>query len=204
MSLHLFQQCQRTTTDNQTGQPATPKPKSLVSQLSVRLSAPATTKAAAVNGHIWRGSGTVNGFFRFCDNGRNFSVFRWTYGLDVPCGRGRAANPWASAVVWRNGIGGAFLPPTDWRTIVLPGSGQPYTACCMTAPALSVAMSAPDGRRFLSEAIESVLGQTFGDFEFPVLDDGLPTVPATSSRTMRPWIRGSDSSFTRVEGSLRA
>uniref|UniRef100_UPI0030CB1C0C glycosyltransferase n=1 Tax=Novosphingobium sp. ZN18A2 TaxID=3079861 RepID=UPI0030CB1C0C len=42
----------------------------------------------------------------------------------------------------------------------------------MRAPALSVAMSVYNGERFLAEAIESVLAQTFGDFEFLILDDG--------------------------------
>ena len=41
-----------------------------------------------------------------------------------------------------------------------------------TAPALSVAMSVYNGERFLVEAIDSILAQTFGDFEFLVLDDG--------------------------------
>ncbi|MFC4256631.1 glycosyltransferase [Altererythrobacter xixiisoli] len=42
----------------------------------------------------------------------------------------------------------------------------------MSAPAISVAMSVYNGERFLREAIESILGQTFGDFEFLILDDG--------------------------------
>lgn len=42
----------------------------------------------------------------------------------------------------------------------------------MTPPAISVAMSVYNGERFLGQAIESVLGQTFGDFEFLILDDG--------------------------------
>ena len=41
-----------------------------------------------------------------------------------------------------------------------------------TVPSLSVAMSVYNGERFLAGAIESVLDQTFGDFEFLVLDDG--------------------------------
>lgn len=45
-------------------------------------------------------------------------------------------------------------------------------ACAPSPPALSVAMSVHNGGRFLTAAIESVLGQTFGDFEFLVLDDG--------------------------------
>ena len=39
-------------------------------------------------------------------------------------------------------------------------------------PALSVAMSVYNAERFLAEAIESVLGQSFSDFEFLILEDG--------------------------------
>ncbi|HKT85351.1 MAG TPA: glycosyltransferase [Novosphingobium sp.] len=42
----------------------------------------------------------------------------------------------------------------------------------MPAPAISVAMSVYNGERFLAQAIDSILGQTFGDFEFLILDDG--------------------------------
>jgi len=42
----------------------------------------------------------------------------------------------------------------------------------MTTPAISVAMSVHNGERFLSAAIESVLNQSFGDFELLLLDDG--------------------------------
>ena len=38
--------------------------------------------------------------------------------------------------------------------------------------ALSVAMSVYNGERFLAEAIESILAQSFADFEFLILDDG--------------------------------
>lgn len=41
-----------------------------------------------------------------------------------------------------------------------------------TPPALSVAMSVYNGERFLAEAIDSILAQTFTDFEFLILDDG--------------------------------
>ena len=41
-----------------------------------------------------------------------------------------------------------------------------------SAPGLSVAMSVYNGERFLAAAIESVLSQTFCDFEFLILDDG--------------------------------
>ena len=39
-------------------------------------------------------------------------------------------------------------------------------------PSISVAMSVYNGERFLAGAIESVLEQTFTDFEFLILDDG--------------------------------
>ena len=42
----------------------------------------------------------------------------------------------------------------------------------MASPAISVAMSVYNGERFLAEAIESILAQTFGDFEFLIVDDG--------------------------------
>lgn len=42
----------------------------------------------------------------------------------------------------------------------------------MTRPALSVAMSVYNGAPHLGEAVESILGQTYGDFEFLVMNDG--------------------------------
>jgi len=42
----------------------------------------------------------------------------------------------------------------------------------MATPAISVAMSVYNGDRFLDEAIASIRAQTFGDFEFLILDDG--------------------------------
>ncbi|RJP20551.1 MAG: glycosyltransferase [Candidatus Abyssobacteria bacterium SURF_5] len=40
------------------------------------------------------------------------------------------------------------------------------------APTVSVVMGVYNGARFLREAIHSVLDQTFGDFEFIIIDDG--------------------------------
>jgi glycosyltransferase involved in cell wall biosynthesis len=40
------------------------------------------------------------------------------------------------------------------------------------APAISVALSVYNGARFLAPAIESILAQSFHDFEFLILDDG--------------------------------
>jgi glycosyltransferase involved in cell wall biosynthesis len=42
----------------------------------------------------------------------------------------------------------------------------------MNAPTISVAMSVYNGERFLAQAIESILSQSFTDFEFLILDDG--------------------------------
>lgn len=42
----------------------------------------------------------------------------------------------------------------------------------MPTPAISVAMSVYNGRRFLASAVESVLAQDFDDFEFLIVDDG--------------------------------
>lgn len=42
----------------------------------------------------------------------------------------------------------------------------------MAPPVVTVIMPVRDGQRWLSEAIDSVLGQTFSDFELLVIDDG--------------------------------
>jgi len=42
----------------------------------------------------------------------------------------------------------------------------------VNSPTVSVVMSVYNGQEFLSEAVESILGQTFRDFEFVVIDDG--------------------------------
>lgn len=39
-------------------------------------------------------------------------------------------------------------------------------------PELSVAMTVYNAERYVSAAVESILGQTYGDFEFIILDDG--------------------------------
>jgi glycosyltransferase involved in cell wall biosynthesis len=40
------------------------------------------------------------------------------------------------------------------------------------APAISVLMAVHNGEKFLAEAVESILNQSFGDFEFVIVDDG--------------------------------
>ena len=42
----------------------------------------------------------------------------------------------------------------------------------MTAPKVSVVMSVHNGERHLREAVDSILNQTFTDFEFIIVDDG--------------------------------
>ena len=39
-------------------------------------------------------------------------------------------------------------------------------------PSVSVVMSVHNGFPFLSDAVASILGQTFGDFEVVIVDDG--------------------------------
>jgi glycosyltransferase involved in cell wall biosynthesis len=39
-------------------------------------------------------------------------------------------------------------------------------------PSISVCMPVYNAERYLAEAVESILGQTFGDFEFLIIDDG--------------------------------
>ena len=60
------------------------------------------------------------------------------------------------------------------------------------APAVSVLMPVYNGARFLAEAIDSIRGQTFADFEFVIVDDGStdasPAILADHAR-MDPRIR---------------
>lgn len=42
----------------------------------------------------------------------------------------------------------------------------------MTGPSVSVLMAVHDGERHLQATIDSILGQTYGDFEFVIVDDG--------------------------------
>jgi glycosyltransferase involved in cell wall biosynthesis len=44
--------------------------------------------------------------------------------------------------------------------------------CMTTSPTVSVVMSVYNGEQYLSDAIESILRQTFTDFEFLIIDDG--------------------------------
>ncbi|MEA2735824.1 MAG: hypothetical protein QOE14_2275, partial [Humisphaera sp.] len=46
------------------------------------------------------------------------------------------------------------------------------TATAPIAPAVSVLMPVYNAARYLAEAVESILAQTFRDFEFVIVDDG--------------------------------
>ena len=64
-----------------------------------------------------------------------------------------------------------------------------------TEPTVSVLMPVQNARRYIEEAIESVLGQTFGDFEFLIIDDGstdssLEILKQYAARTARIRLTG--------------
>ncbi len=42
----------------------------------------------------------------------------------------------------------------------------------MDSPKISVLMSVFNGEKYLRQAVDSILEQTFGDFEFLIVDDG--------------------------------
>lgn len=54
---------------------------------------------------------------------------------------------------------------------VLPQTAPPAESSSK-APAVSVLMAVYNGRKYLAEAIDSILAQTFPDFEFIIIDDG--------------------------------
>ena len=61
---------------------------------------------------------------------------------------------------------------------------------------LSVVMAVRDGEPFLREAIDSVLGQSFTDFEFLIVDDASRTRRLRFSKRTAGWIRESCCSAT--------
>jgi hypothetical protein len=52
------------------------------------------------------------------------------------------------------------------------GKSQSHSSQVVGAPKVSVVMSVYNGAPFLREAVESILAQTFADFEFIIIDDG--------------------------------
>src|SRR5215211_725311 len=68
---------------------------------------------------------------------------------------------------------GAYLSSAPEAPPPLPSPGVPGEGGSGTAaPKVSVVMTVFNAERYLREAIESVLNQTFGDFEFVIVDDG--------------------------------
>ena len=53
-----------------------------------------------------------------------------------------------------------------------PALPPAYRGEGVDTPAVSVVMTVYNTQRYVGEAVESVLGQTFGDFEFVIVDDG--------------------------------
>jgi len=82
----------------------------------------------------------------------------------------------------------------------------------MTVPAVSVLMSVRDGAPWVREAVESVLGQTAGDLELIVIDDGstdataalLASIQDPRFRVERQPHRGLTPSLNRALGLARA
>lgn len=68
----------------------------------------------------------------------------------------------------------------------------------MTAPVISVVMSVYNGEAFLREAIESILEQTFSDFEFIIIDDA----SKDGSREIILSYKDSRIVFVQNEGNL--
>jgi glycosyltransferase involved in cell wall biosynthesis len=62
-----------------------------------------------------------------------------------------------------------ILRSTSYSALVLICLNQ---GLFMSSPAISVVMSVFNGEAFLTESIDSILGQTFTDFEFVIIDDG--------------------------------
>lgn len=60
----------------------------------------------------------------------------------------------------------------DKTPVPIAGTQREYMNNISPSPALTVAMSVYNGERFLVPAIESILAQTFTDFEFLIVDDG--------------------------------
>jgi glycosyltransferase involved in cell wall biosynthesis len=84
----------------------------------------------------------------------------------------------------------------------------------MNTPQISVLMSVYNGELFLRESIESILGQTFGDYEFIIINDGstdgtkeiLDKFSATDTRikVINQKNRGQASSFNKHYKYARA
>ncbi|GAA3258970.1 hypothetical protein GCM10020258_20490 [Sphingomonas yabuuchiae] len=59
----------------------------------------------------------------------------------------------------------------------------------MTSPRITVALSVYNNAEYLADALDSILAQTFGDFELVIVDDGSTDHSPPSSTAMRRSIR---------------
>src|SRR3954454_2293423 len=90
--------------------------------------------------------------------------------IDVPVGaRPASPGPRPRARAGRGAAADAGAAPTFGRFHPHDGRRRrrPYTM-----PTISVLMSVYNGQAFVGQAVESILAQTFADFEFLILDDG--------------------------------
>ena len=73
----------------------------------------------------------------------------------------------------------------------------------MPPPTVSVLMPAYNARRYVARAVESILAQTFADFELLVIDDGSTDNTRQILEPWRPATAGSASSAGRTPASWR-
>ncbi len=59
-----------------------------------------------------------------------------------------------------------------WRPFSIGDLRRTQGELLVTSPRVTVLMSVYNGEQYLAEAIESILRQTFQDFEFLIVDDG--------------------------------
>ena len=73
----------------------------------------------------------------------------------------------------------------------------------MSSPAVSIVMSVFNGEAFLAEAIDSILCQTFRNFEFVVVDDGSTDTTAEILATYSKVTDDCESSLSRTKEEQR-
>ena len=81
-----------------------------------------------------------------------------------------AANFAAAVSANRN----AVAPPRDRRMtdVAADTPSAPRPTAAAAAPAVTVLMAVHNGAEYLRQTVDSILSQTFGDFEFLIYDDG--------------------------------
>ena len=63
------------------------------------------------------------------------------------------------------------ITSTAWKRAALPLEGLAHVNAVKKMPKISIAMPVFNGERYVAQAIESLLGQTFDDFEFVISDN---------------------------------